>query len=60
MIRKLPQLNRIFVPGLDSGKLLADSVLIQAGTLLAVPGEGPFSFQMKRKKHLLTSLIIFV
>jgi hypothetical protein len=44
MIRKLPQLNRIFVPGLDSGKLLADSVLIQAGTLLAVPGEGPFSF----------------
>jgi imidazolonepropionase-like amidohydrolase len=45
MIRKLLQLNMVFVLSLASTTALAETVLIHAGTLLTVPGESPVTQQ---------------
>jgi imidazolonepropionase-like amidohydrolase len=45
MIRKLLQLNMVFVLSLVSSSTLAETILIHAGTLLAVPGESPLKQQ---------------
>jgi len=45
MIRKLLLLNMVFVLSLVSSSTLAETILIHAGTLLAVPGESPLKRQ---------------
>ena len=45
MIRKLLRLNMVFVLSLAATTAWAETVLIHAGTLLAVPGESPLTQQ---------------